>query len=478
MSLGYLISPALQLEGINGKPLVGGYLVTYLHGTTTPYITYADFDGNHNPARVPLNARGMAILLADADNLYDVYCYDCHDVEQWSRINIGTIGTGGEGGAQVSYEPSLLRTSSSILNSDGDFQFNFPDMKVGNLIDVVGSRILVKTGFYHFSVTAKIIRSAEAQNTTRFPKVHGPANDLGVSFNMTYAHNEELTLSGDVRALADDFELRFWASGIGTGLQVMISSISVHAITNLTAGVSEGILPSYGTQQEGKVLRVNASGTDVEWGTAATAQVQSDWDCNDTEDPSYIQNKPTELAASLDSGTDLVAGSNITLERTAAGLVISSTASGGGSTPWTYHEDTSFAITVTASEAFSGFFERLVPITNQDVLDSGKDFVMIYQCHVEADSSDPPSIPDMTPIEVDVYNYPNHSIDEITGIFTTLGGASIQSMHSHGSVVLGSQMLADGRLFTVRFPRNTLTEGDKFTLIVRAVYIELTGVNP
>lgn len=477
MSLGYLISPALQLEGINGKPLVGGYLVTYLHGTTTPYITYADFDGNHNPAKVTLNARGMAILLADADNLYDVYCYDCHDVEQWSRINIGTIGTGGEGGAEVSYEPSLLRTSSAILNSDGDFQFNFPDMKVGNLIDVVGSRILVKTGFYHFSVTAKIIRSADAQNTTRFPKVHGPANDLGVSFNMTYAHNEELTLSGDVRALADDFELRFWASGVGTGLQVMISSISVHAITNLTAGVSEGILPNYGTQQEGKVLRVNSSGTDVEWGTAATEQVQSDWDCNDAEDPAYILNRPEELSASLDSGTEIVAGQNITLENTAAGIVISSTASGGGSTPWTYTEDTSFAITVTASDAFSGFFERLVPITSQAVVNSGKDFAMFYQCHVEADASDPPSIPDMTPIEVDVYNYPNHSIDEITGIFTTLGGASIQSMHSHGSVVLGNQMLSAGRLFTVRFPSNTLTEGDKFTLIVRAVYIELTGVN-
>lgn len=476
MSLGYLISPALQLEDINGKPLVGGYLVTYLHGTTTPYITYADFDGNHNPAKVPLNARGMAILLADANNLYDVYCYDCHDVEQWSRINIGTIGTGGEGGAEVSYEPSLLRTSSAILNSDGDFQFNFPDMKVGNLIDVVGSRILVKTGFYHFSVTAKLIRSAEAQNTFRFPKVHGPANDLGVSFDMTYAHNEELTLSGDVRALADDFELRFWASGVGTGLQVMISSISVHAITNLTVGVSEGILPSYGTQQEGKVLRVNSTGTDVEWGTAAAEQVQADWECNDTEDPSYIQNKPEELSASLDSGTELVAGQNITLTNTAAGVVISSTAS-GGETPWTYTEDTSFNVTVDASDVVSSFFERLVPITNQDVVNSSKDFVMIYQCHVEADSSDPPSISDMTPIAVNVYNGSSHHIDSMNGIFSTLGGSSLQSFSSHGSVVLGNQMLSDGRLFTVCFPPNTLTEGDKFTLIVRAVYIELTGVN-
>ena len=102
---------------------------------------------------------------------------------------------------------------------------------------------------------------------------------------------------------------------------------------------------------------------------------------------------------------------------------------------------------------------------------------MIYQCHVEADSTNPPSIPDMTPIKVNVYNYPNHLIDEITSIYTTLGGAALQSMHSHGSVVLGTQMLAAGRLFSVCFPMNTLTVGDKFTLTVRAVYIELTGVN-
>ena len=141
------------------------------------------------------------------------------------------------------------------------------------------------------------------------------------------------------------------------------------------------------------------------------------------------------------------------------------------------YEDTSFNITVDASDVVSSFFERVVPITSQDVLNSGKNFVMIYQCHVEADSDNPPSIADMTPIIVDVYNYPNHLIDSMTGIYTSLGGASLQQFSSHGSVVLGNQMLASGRLFTVCFPPNTLTEGDKFTLIVRAVYIELTGVN-
>ena len=91
--------------------------------------------------------------------------------------------------------------------------------------------------------------------------------------------------------------------------------------------------------------------------------------------------------------------------------------------------------------------------------------------------TNPPSTPDMTPIIAHVYNYPNHLIDEMTGIFTNLGGSAVQKFASHGSVVLGSQMLAAGRLFSVFFPSGSLAEGDKFKLIVRAVYIELTGVN-
>lgn len=208
----------------------------------------------------------------------------------------------------------------------------------------------------------------------------------------------------------------------------------------------------------------------------AEQNVQSDWLETDSDDDSFIRHKPSELASSLDSGTELIEGSGISLTPTSAGLVISSTAS-GGSAPWTYFEDTTFDITVTATDVVSGFFERVVPITDQTIVDSGKDFLMVYQCQVEADSTNPPSIPDMTPIKVNVYDNQSYLIDEITGIYTNLGGAALPMFASHGSVRISHQMLATGRLFTVFFPSNVLTVGDKFKLTVRAVYIELTGAN-
>lgn len=98
MALGYLISPALQLEDINGLPLVGGYLNVYVHGTTNRAVTYKDYSGNLNANDIVLNDKGMCVIIANAATTYDVYCYDRHGVEQWSRLNVCTIGSGSGGG--------------------------------------------------------------------------------------------------------------------------------------------------------------------------------------------------------------------------------------------------------------------------------------------------------------------------------------------------------------------------------------------
>lgn len=99
MALGYLISPVVQLEDTNGKPLTSGWLNVFAHGTSTPAVTYKDFDGNLNPNDILLDAKGMCIIIADSAKLFDVYCYDRNGVQQWSRLNVGVPGGGGGSGA-------------------------------------------------------------------------------------------------------------------------------------------------------------------------------------------------------------------------------------------------------------------------------------------------------------------------------------------------------------------------------------------
>jgi hypothetical protein len=91
--LNYLLQPNFQFVDINGKPLVGGWIEVYIHNDTPiPYITKADFDGTDNPFKVPLNVKGMAVVIADDANAYDVYVYGRNGGLFWSASNV-TIST-------------------------------------------------------------------------------------------------------------------------------------------------------------------------------------------------------------------------------------------------------------------------------------------------------------------------------------------------------------------------------------------------
>lgn len=89
----YLLGPNFQAEDESGKPLVGGYVEVYLHNTTTQYVTKKDFNGTNNEFRVVLNSLGMAVIIADVANAYDVYCYDRFGSLKWSRMAVNCTDT-------------------------------------------------------------------------------------------------------------------------------------------------------------------------------------------------------------------------------------------------------------------------------------------------------------------------------------------------------------------------------------------------
>lgn len=77
-------SPKMQFFDINGEPLVGGKVYTYLAGTTTPQATYTDNTGaTANPNPVILNARGEASIWLSGAN-FKFKLTDANDVEIWT----------------------------------------------------------------------------------------------------------------------------------------------------------------------------------------------------------------------------------------------------------------------------------------------------------------------------------------------------------------------------------------------------------
>src|SRR5690554_5784943 len=67
---GYAQNGYTQYFDMDGKPLTGGTLSTFIAGTTTPIVTYKDFNGEQNPAVIPLDENGGATVILKQDIVY------------------------------------------------------------------------------------------------------------------------------------------------------------------------------------------------------------------------------------------------------------------------------------------------------------------------------------------------------------------------------------------------------------------------
>ena len=274
MALGYLISPAFQYENESGKPLVGGTLRVCHHGTTTPYITYADFQGNRNPEYVPLDAKGMAVLLAEDSRVYDVYCYDSEGVPQWSRLNVSVGGGGGGGGGDYSagygieiedgvigVDPAVVQEklsegagiditdgeigvrvdgSTITVNVDGELEANVPVLSAGTGINIANNTISRRVQFVTTSNSYAYVRSIiDAGDLPVLDKANGSMHDLFVC------------------TMYRGSDIQFIGSAYG--------QTTLYNLASNNTWTSQILEPQILAGNAGKILAVNAAGTDAEW---------------------------------------------------------------------------------------------------------------------------------------------------------------------------------------------------------------------
>lgn len=90
----YLLDPCFELTNSEGKPLTGGWIEVYYHGTRDKYYCASDFDGTLHPFKIPLDSLGANIVLADPEFSYDIYVYNRFGTLVMSRYNVSTTGSG------------------------------------------------------------------------------------------------------------------------------------------------------------------------------------------------------------------------------------------------------------------------------------------------------------------------------------------------------------------------------------------------
>lgn len=279
----YLLAPTFQFVNSAGKPITGGWMEVYIHGTRTKYYCVADWDGTLHPFKIPLDSLGSNIVLASPSNAYDVYVYNRFGSLIMSRYNV-IPSTGGASGVI----PSTITIESTDETVNVSVSGSTYNLSIGDTVDKLNTvsgdveelKEAIASGFGQ-------VQSNWNETDTTSPSYIQNKPDLSI-----YATVDSLeTVSGDIVNLVNEGD---------TNLYNLVSSVSSTLETNIE----------------------NASGNLVELISAVSSdiptQMQSNWIEDDASSPSYIQNKPIEK--------QLVAGDNIGISVSGTNVIIAASA--------------------------------------------------------------------------------------------------------------------------------------------------------
>ena len=127
VTLTYLLSPEFEISNTEGRPLTGGYIEVYLHGTRSKYYCYSDWNGSLHPFKIPLDSLGSNIVLASPAHAYDIYVYNKFGSLIMSRYNI--VPATGDGTVikevvDIKSEDNSVRVEESVDFQNDTKKFN------------------------------------------------------------------------------------------------------------------------------------------------------------------------------------------------------------------------------------------------------------------------------------------------------------------------------------------------------------------
>jgi len=343
LQLDYLFSPIFQLQNTAGKPLTGGYIELYIHGSRTKYYAYSDWNGTLHPFQIPLDSIGSNIILASPNMTYDAYVYNRYGSLVMSRYNIATVGSGGGG----TITPIIITSSDETINiavSGNTYDLSVMDLyeaiqavtasyatieyvdnsvssfvteeRVSTMIDEALSGYEpgeIYTGGQYVQITDENVINVTglqpAGNYLTPEDLDGYATiqyvDNSVSSFTTHTEVYEATVTAVQAATAQ--------------MPGQLEAGDYVSIVNNTINVT-GLQPAGDYATEAEVNEATVTAIQTVTGLIPAAQVQSDWAQADSTKVDYIRNKPAEQ--------NLVAGDGIDITVTGNNVVISSTAHG------------------------------------------------------------------------------------------------------------------------------------------------------
>lgn len=99
MAYQYLFDPNKQFQNVAGVNNVAGFLRVFYNGTDDRAVTFKDFNGTANPADIPIDNNGRAVVIVNEELTYRLEVYNRDGALLWSQYPLSPMGGGGGGGS-------------------------------------------------------------------------------------------------------------------------------------------------------------------------------------------------------------------------------------------------------------------------------------------------------------------------------------------------------------------------------------------
>ena len=397
MALGYLIQPFIQVQDINGTPVVGARVYVYEADTTDFAVTYRDFEGHRNQNPIITDELGNFTVVADSEMMYDMVINDADDNLLFSKKQLSVNFAGSDGSISVQAGTGISVGQSGntyVINVDTDYIATQEDLATkqdrlyaGDNISIVDNIIsssyhdttytatapLAIDSTNHISImlgTGLITQNSSLALDTSYIATQANLSDYLRMDHIVAGANMSITNNSSYITFAATDTTYTFSTGLTENAGIVIVDNPVPTASSSDNGKVLGVTNSLGNigwvslpadelpsiaGNSGKVLKVNSGATGVEWATDqnTTYSAGSGLTLNGTTfsaDTTVLATK-TDLAGKQDK---LTAGSNITISNN----VISAT-------------DTTYTFSTGLAES-SGTVTVVNPVPTASSSDNGK----------------------------------------------------------------------------------------------------------
>ena len=339
MAFAYVLDPTNQYQNRAGVNNVHGYFKVYLSDTDDIAVTYKDFNGTLNPEQIEIDNNGRAVIIADSSRPYRVEMYEPNGNRIFTQYPVWCVASGG-GMTMVDIQStdgsvSVQKTSSGGMttydlstNPEDDPAFldwikcSWYDLVDGAYVPryasgtmSVGARGVVLSAGMHYHITATV--RANKSGATPF------YDNIGVHFSLFDGENtvgvqdfirivdHSLGLSQDFQVDADihvgsiDSQLVVSIDGAMEGVTFNLVSLDAHRVYSGIPKIPDGVARQDWVNQNFQKKLVAGDNITIDPVTNTISaeeqeQEQADWNQRDSQEPSFIRNKPnlSEVALS------------------------------------------------------------------------------------------------------------------------------------------------------------------------------------